>query len=90
MGFTLGQITDEATGTWQRSDGAEKAPPSNVTRLSRAIKSYSKHDKVQQIVYYMRGVGTSGKLDKVLGGEFPASIAANKQNSHLPVLIGEL
>ncbi|RPB08456.1 hypothetical protein P167DRAFT_539259 [Morchella conica CCBAS932] len=55
-------------GTWQRSDGAEKAPPSNVTRLSRAIKSYSKHDKVQQIVYYMRGVGTSGKLDKVLGG----------------------
>lgn len=42
--------------------------PSNVTRLTRAIKTKSS-DGVPQIVYYHHGVGcTSGVIDKIYGG----------------------
>lgn len=65
---SIAKLETNDPGTWQRSDGLDKAPPSNVTRIARSIKSYSKKDKIQQIVYYQRGVGTSGKIDKILGG----------------------
>lgn len=60
------------TGTWLNSDsGSIKNAiniPSNVTRLSRAIKPQSS-DGIQQIVYYHRGVGSSsGLVDRVYGG----------------------
>ena len=43
------------------------AIPTNVTRLSRAIKSVSS-DGIPQVVYYHYGVGAgSGVLDKVMG-----------------------
>lgn len=44
--------------------------PTNVTRITRALKSYTKKDGISQIVYYQSGVGTGGTLNKILGGEF--------------------
>lgn len=59
-------------GTWQDSDEADKKgkipPPTNITRISRAIKAVSQ-DGVQQIVNYHSGVGTEGtKFSRFLGG----------------------
>ncbi|KAG9921928.1 SDA1-domain-containing protein, partial [Aureobasidium melanogenum] len=59
-------------GTWQDSDsgwvnGALKAP-SNVTRISRAIKPEDSEHHAQ-IVYYQAGIGTGlGLRDRLLGG----------------------
>ncbi|KAK4893498.1 hypothetical protein LTR27_008180 [Elasticomyces elasticus] len=58
-------------GTWLNSDsGSLKGTldiPSNVTRLSRAIKSMSS-DGIPQVVYYHYGVGAgSGVVDKLMG-----------------------
>ncbi|RPB12768.1 hypothetical protein P167DRAFT_487458 [Morchella conica CCBAS932] len=55
-------------GTWQSSDGGEPSVPTNVTRITRALKSYTKKDGISQIVYYQSGVGTGGTLNKILGG----------------------
>lgn len=59
-------------GTWLNQDSSSIKDnlnvPSNVTRLSRAIKPQSS-DGVQQIVYYHRGVGSAaGLVDRVYGG----------------------
>ncbi|KAF2718853.1 hypothetical protein K431DRAFT_229884 [Polychaeton citri CBS 116435] len=44
------------------------AIPSNVTRLSRAVKAHSR-DGIPQVVYYHFGVGASGGIvDKIYGG----------------------
>lgn len=43
--------------------------PTNVTRITRALKSYTKKDGISQIVYYQSGVGTGGTLNKILGGK---------------------
>jgi uncharacterized protein (DUF2235 family) len=43
---------------------------SNVTRIARAIKPES-HDGIQQIVYYGKGVAsTGGYLDRVVMGTY--------------------
>lgn len=60
------------TGTWLNSDGSlhdgQIAPPSNVTRITRAIPSVSA-DGIQQIVYYQAGVGSIGTAaGKAIGG----------------------
>ncbi|KAF2464750.1 uncharacterized protein BDR25DRAFT_95065 [Lindgomyces ingoldianus] len=59
-------------GTWLNSDNGlvngKLSIPSNVTRISRAIKPVSQ-DGIPQIVYYHFGVGTQGGLvDRVVGG----------------------
>ncbi|KAF2111795.1 hypothetical protein BDV96DRAFT_466860, partial [Lophiotrema nucula] len=59
-------------GTWLNSDNGlvnGKLPiPSNVTRISRAIKPVSQ-DGIPQIVFYHFGVGTQGgKLDRIISG----------------------
>lgn len=44
------------------------AVPSNVTRISRAIKSQSR-DGIAQVVYYHHGVGSQGGIvDRVMMG----------------------
>lgn len=58
-------------GTWLNSDsGSTKGSvsiPSNITRLTRAIKSQSS-DGIPQVVYYHYGVGAGGGvLDKLMG-----------------------
>ncbi|KAF2021550.1 hypothetical protein BU24DRAFT_22468 [Aaosphaeria arxii CBS 175.79] len=59
-------------GTWLNSDNGMvngKLPvPSNVTRISRAIKTVSQ-DGIPQIVNYHYGLGTQGgKLDRLISG----------------------
>ncbi|KAF2453345.1 hypothetical protein BDY21DRAFT_374914 [Lineolata rhizophorae] len=61
-----------ADGTWHNADdgmlNGELETPSNVARLSRAIKSVG-DDGVPQIVYYQRGVGTRGNVvERVVSG----------------------
>lgn len=59
-------------GTWLNSDAGnlrgEIVNPSNVTRISRAIKPRSS-DGIPQVVYYHFGVGASGGIvDRIYGG----------------------
>ena len=60
-------------GTWMNSDNGllngKIEMPSNVTRISRAIKPVSQ-DGIPQIVYYHFGVGTQGGVvDRFISGE---------------------
>ena len=51
--------------------------PSNVTRLTRAIKSTSS-DGISQIVYYQAGVGSQGGIfGRVVGGATGSGLAEN-------------
>ncbi|KAK5007097.1 hypothetical protein LTR28_005689 [Elasticomyces elasticus] len=59
-------------GTWLDSDGSSLkgtlSIPSNVTRITRAIKARSS-DGIPQIVYYHFGVGSQGSIvDRLYGG----------------------
>ncbi|KAF2178815.1 hypothetical protein K469DRAFT_731418 [Zopfia rhizophila CBS 207.26] len=59
-------------GTWMNSDNGlingKLSIPSNVTRISRAIKAVSQ-EGIPQIVNYHFGVGTQGGIvDRVVGG----------------------
>jgi uncharacterized protein (DUF2235 family) len=54
-------------GTWNAAD-SEKAE-TNVARLARSVRANSGDDGVQQLVLYLRGVGTSGTLlQKLIAG----------------------
>ena len=60
-------------GTWMNSDNGlingKISVPSNVTRISRAIKPVAK-DGIPQIVYYHFGLGTQGGIvNRVVGGK---------------------
>ena len=50
-------------GTWNRAD---QAFPTNVARTATAILPAA--DGVEQRVFYDSGVGTGGRLDRILGG----------------------
>ncbi|KAB8067431.1 hypothetical protein BDV29DRAFT_163377 [Aspergillus leporis] len=71
-------------GTWQNSTGDSFKPPTNVTRISRAISrdgvtlEKGKKKRISQIVYYQKGVGTGALLgDKLGGGAFGLGLSAN-------------
>jgi uncharacterized protein (DUF2235 family) len=70
-----------ADGTWNQRDQVDKTTkkrrPTNVTKVARAVQPRSKKDKIDQIVFYHHGVGTSGGLDKLTGGAFGRGIEAN-------------
>ena len=55
-------------GTWQSVD--DPASVSNVVRVAQAVQPVTA-DGVQQTVYYQAGVGSSGGIDRVLGGGQP-------------------
>lgn len=61
-------------GTWANATGDTFQPPTNVTRLSRAIsrtgltEEHGNKLRISQIVYYQRGVGTGLIGDKLGGG----------------------
>jgi hypothetical protein len=71
----ISQVTDcpiTYLGTWLNSDDGQQSgelpQPSNVTRISRAIKPESS-DGVPQVCYYHYGVGTQGGVvDRVVMG----------------------
>lgn len=57
-------------------------PPSNVTRLTRAVKPTS-NDGIQQIVYYQAGVGSTGNfVDRFVGGSIGAGVAENVREAY--------
>ena len=73
-------------GTWLNSDDGEKngdlAIPSNVTRISRAIKSVSQ-DGIPQIVNYTSGVGTEGgPLYKLISGTTGKGLPENVREAY--------
>ena len=68
-------------GTWLDSSTTlqmHKLPiPSNVTRISRAIKNQSS-DGIPQLVYYQAGVGSTGNiLNRVIGGATAEGLSEN-------------
>lgn len=76
LGKTLMQI-----GTWLDSDNGyskrQLPPPSNVTRMTRAIKAVSS-DGVSQIVFYQNGIGsTGGSVSRVVGGATAEGLSEN-------------
>lgn len=73
-------------GTWNDSDDGSKngklAIPSNITRISRAIKAVSQ-DGVQQIVNYHSGLGTEGtKFSKFLSGTTGKGLSENVREAY--------
>ncbi|KAI9712259.1 MAG: hypothetical protein M1828_001702 [Chrysothrix sp. TS-e1954] len=65
-------------GTWLDSTGGlqngKLVPPSNVTRIIRAIRNLS-NEGVPQIVYYAAGIGSTGTIgNKVIGGGLGAGL----------------
>jgi len=69
-------------GTWEDATADSVQPPSNVTRISRALSRYAEVEEdgvkkiIPQIVYYQKGVGT-GIGDKIWGGAAGAGLSAN-------------
>jgi uncharacterized protein (DUF2235 family) len=62
-------------GTWYSADKGADNLPSNVARLSRMIARHgttASGEKIEQIVYYLTGVGTGhlNVLDSVTQGKF--------------------
>ncbi|KAH7045164.1 hypothetical protein B0J12DRAFT_669746 [Macrophomina phaseolina] len=73
-------------GTWLNSDNGmangDLAVPSNVTRISRAIKPISK-DGIPQIVYYHFGVGSRGNVvNRVINGSTGAGLEENVREAY--------
>jgi len=73
-------------GTWLNSDNGmingKLAVPSNVTRISRAIKAVSQ-DGVPQIVNYHFGVGSSGtRFNRLLSGATGEGLADNVREAY--------
>ncbi|KAL4779433.1 hypothetical protein BJX76DRAFT_88591 [Aspergillus varians] len=70
------------TGTWQDATADSSEPPSNVTRLSRALSRTARVEEngvqreIPQIVYYQKGVGT-GLGDRYFGGVTGVGLSAN-------------
>ena len=67
-------------GTWNAADsGSEET---NVAKLSRAIPG-SDRDGTLQTVLYLRGVGTGGLTDRVLGGAFGEGVESNLRSGYM-------
>jgi len=61
-------------GTWNAVQKPEEV--TNIVRVAQAVRSVSS-DNVPQIVYYNAGVGSGGRLDRLLGGVFGAGLRDN-------------
>ncbi|KAF2097482.1 hypothetical protein NA57DRAFT_67001 [Rhizodiscina lignyota] len=73
-------------GTWLNSDNGMQngslAIPSNVTRISRAIKSETR-DGIQQIVYYQEGVGSEGlPINRFVAGTTGQGLGSNVREGY--------
>lgn len=67
-----------ADGTWNspRQEGADGRKSTNVLKLLRAVEP-SAPDGTQQVVFYDKGVGTGGPLDRILGGGLGIGLSEN-------------
>lgn len=69
-------------GTWNEPESeGRKGYATNVLRMMRAL-SPTGRGGVPQVVYYDRGVGTSGGLDRLLGGAFGRGLSENVQEAY--------
>ena len=73
-------------GTWVDANASPHNgkidPPSNVSRLTRAIRS-SSMSGIAQIVYYQAGVGSIGDVsNKVIGGAIGQGISENVREAY--------
>ncbi|KAF1836948.1 hypothetical protein BDW02DRAFT_577534 [Decorospora gaudefroyi] len=73
-------------GTWLNSDDGTKngtlSIPSNITRISRAIKAVSQ-DGIPQIVNYHQGIGTEGgPLSRIVGGTTGKGLAEDVREAY--------
>lgn len=66
-------------GTWQKLD---REYPTNVVKITQAIKPIAEKDHVQQIVFYEEGVGTGDVLDGLFGGAFGWGLDGNIQSAY--------
>lgn len=69
-----------ADGTWNIRDQLDqksgKRRPTSVTKLARSVRARGR-DGVDQVVFYLDGVGTDGGADKLTGGAFGRGIEDN-------------
>ena len=80
------RIIIAADGTWLDADNGhlngELDIPSNITRLTRAIKATST-DGIPQVVYYHWGVGSQGGVvDRVVGGATGQGLSENVREGY--------
>ena len=62
--------------------GGKLPLPSNVTRLTQAIKPLSS-DGIQQVIYYQAGIGSTGSfLNRVIGGATAQGLSENIRNAY--------
>lgn len=78
-----------ADGTWnvrdQLDDDTGKVRPTNVTKLARAVRARDSHG-IDQVVFYLNGVGTGGLMDKFTGGAFGHGIERNVRDLYRSII----
>ncbi|GLZ48434.1 hypothetical protein Acsp06_46190 [Actinomycetospora sp. NBRC 106375] len=71
-------------GTWNTPDEVDEngAPcPSNISRIAQAVAEKAP-DGTAQRLFYDKGVGTNGRLDRVIGGVFGRGVAKNVRDAY--------
>lgn len=71
-------------GTWNKTEektASGESSPTNVLRIARAISPVA-GDGTSQLVYYHKGVGTGGLVDKALGGSTGYGIKSIMEESY--------
>lgn len=66
-------------GTWNTPD--QEGNPTNVTELMRAIRPADDHG-THQIVFYDKGVGTGGWINRLRGGALGRGLGENVQDAY--------
>src|SRR3954468_6868331 len=61
-------------GTWNKAD---VGTVTNIEKISRCVETGSDESRPEQIVQYIRGVGTSYWADKLLGGWLGLGLTAS-------------
>jgi uncharacterized protein (DUF2235 family) len=71
-------------GTWNTPDEVRDGRDicTNVAKLALAVAPTDAIGRAQ-LVFYDRGVGTAGQLDRVLGGAFGVGLSRNVQESYM-------
>lgn len=71
-------------GTWNSPDQKDggRQVPSNVVKMARAVKTATVAPEPEQKVYYHTGVGTGGRLDKIIGGMTGQGILMNIMDAY--------
>jgi hypothetical protein len=67
-------------GTWnepESASGNRQSTPTNVLKFARALQAVSIEDGHSQIIYYDSGIGTSNRLDRLLGGALGVGLSRN-------------